>query len=60
MDRVRTALRGYRAGTIKRERRIFDRINLLDDQIISVFRADHLPAEHLFCRMAALPPGAAP
>lgn len=42
----------YRAGTIKRDRRSKDRMNLLDDQIIAVLNEDHPQSvRHVFYRM---------
>ena len=42
----------YRAGTIKRQRRTKGRMNLLDDQIVEVLRADHPQSvRHVFYRM---------
>lgn len=42
----------YRAGTIKRERRTRDRVELLDAQIIEVLRKDHPQSvRHVFYRM---------
>ncbi|MCA9182613.1 MAG: hypothetical protein KDA51_14215, partial [Planctomycetales bacterium] len=42
----------YRAGTIKRDRRTADRINTLDDQIVSVLTADHPQSiRHVFYRL---------
>lgn len=46
------ARNAYRAGTIKRNRRTGDRMNLLDDQIIAVLREDHPQSvRHVFYRM---------
>lgn len=47
-----TAAENYRAGTLKRERRSKARLDVLDQQIIGVLRADHPQSvRHVFYRM---------